>query len=213
VFEKSKAKKAEAAYQTALATWQHEHDELSAILETARTRSGQPSATVMLKKGEAVFATIGGVGLVEMRRGAGHYAGHSQGVSIPIGSLGGRSVRYRVGVQKGHFVQGAPQQQSVDQGQLIVTNQRLVFLGKAKTIECLFAKLVSIQQGTGEISVSVSNRQKPTVIHYGAALDGWMQLRLALALAISRGEAEQFAVSIEQNLSELETEKPQPPTA
>jgi hypothetical protein len=89
-----------------------------------------------------------------------------------------------------------------------VTTQRLVFLGKLKNVECAFAKLVNIQQQAGQLVVSVSNRQKPTVIRYGSRLDGWIEMRLSLALAIFRGEAAQFAQVIEQNLRELETEKP-----
>ncbi len=96
------AEKAEQEhYQTALATWQAERDELANVLQAAATRQGSPSSEIVLKKGEAVFASITNTSLVEDRRGAGHYEGHSSGFSIPVGSVGGRSVRYRVGATKG----------------------------------------------------------------------------------------------------------------
>ena len=106
MFEKHKAKKADELYKTQMDEWQSEHDELTAVLQAATTRQGSPSSDIVLKSGEAVFASIDGVSLIEDRRGAGHYAGRSQGFSIPVGSVGGRSVRYRVGANKGHFVQG-----------------------------------------------------------------------------------------------------------
>ena len=201
---KSKAKKAEEA----AAAWDEQHHELTAVLDAARAGSGYECSHIVAKKGESEIAFIDGVGLIEMRAGAGHYSGHSQGVSIPIGSIGGRSVRYRVGAQKGHFVAGTPEEKVVDQGQLVITSQRLVFMGKSKTSECSFGKLLNIQQAPGRITVSVSNRQKPTVVQYGTKLDGWVEMRLGLALAIFRHESVQFADVIEQNLRELEAERP-----
>lgn len=219
VFEKHKAEKAaeqeaaklalaEQQHANDLATWQKEHDALSAAIQAARTRTGSPSDTMILKSGEAVFCKVTNVSLVEMQKGASHWEGRSQGVSVPIGSIHGRSVRYRVGVSKGHFVQGAPHPAAVDTGEMNITNQRIVFIGGARTVECLFQKLVGVQQSAGEITISVSNRQKPTVIHYGAALDGWVKLRLELALSIFHKTSAAFADSLEQNLKELEARRP-----
>lgn len=208
MFEKHKEKKVEAKYQADLQAWQSEHDELTAILQAATTRQGSASSDIMLKAGEAVFATLSNASLVEDRRGPGHYSGSSQGVSIPIGSVGGRSVRYRLGASRGHYVQGDLHPQAVDTGKLVITNQRVVFVGTKKTIECAFAKLVSANIDGGEIYLSVSNRQKVTRVHYGANLDGWVQLRLALGMSIARGDADQFAAQIQGQLNELEAKRP-----
>jgi hypothetical protein len=208
VFEKHKEKKAEAQYQKQLEAWQSEHDELTAVLQAAKSKTGSPSSDIMLKSGEAVFATVSNVSLVEDRRGAGHYAGASQGVSIPIGSVGGRSVRYRVGASRGHYVQGDLHPQAVDTGKLVISNQRVVFVGTKKTIECAFAKMVSVNIAEGDIYLSVSNRQKVTRIHYGAQLDDWVHLRMALAMSIARGDADQFADQIQQQLAELDAKRP-----
>jgi len=212
MFEKHKVKKAEELYKTQMDEWQSEHDELTAVLQAATTRQGSPSSNIVLKSGEAVFASINGVSLVEDRRGAGHYAGTSQGFSIPVGSVGGRSVRYRVGANKGHFVQGDLHPTAVDQGELVITNQRALFVGGKKTIECLFAKLVSAEVSGGELALSVSNRQKVTRVHYGPKLDGWVQMRLTLAMSIARGDSDQFAAQIQEQLNELEAKRPQPVT-
>jgi hypothetical protein len=182
----NKAKKAEEHYKSELAAWQSEHDELNSALSAAQTRQGSPSSDIVLKRGEAVFATVTNASLVEDRRGAGHYAGGSSGVSIPIGSVGGRSVRYRVGASRGHYVQGTLHPEAVDNGKLVITNQRIVFVGGKKSIESQFAKLISANVGDGDLSIAVSNRQKVTRIHYGTSLDGWMHLRLTLAMSICR---------------------------
>jgi hypothetical protein len=208
VFEKHKEKKAEAQYEKQLEAWQSEHDELVAVLQAAQSKTSSPSSDIMLKSGEAVFATVSNVSLVEDRRGAGHYAGASQGVSIPIGSVGGRSVRYRVGASRGHYVQGDLHPQAVDTGKLVISNQRVVFVGTKKTIECSFAKMVSVNIAEGDIYLSVSNRQKVTRIHYGAQLDDWVHLRMALAMSIARGDADQFADQIQQQLAELDAKRP-----
>jgi hypothetical protein len=208
VFEKHKAKVAQEHYQAALTQWQAEHDELASALQAATTRQGSASSEIVLKAGEAVFASISNTSLVEDRRGAGHYAGHSSGFSIPVGSVGGRSVRYRVGANKGHFVQGDLHPEAVDSGKLFVTNQRVLFLGGKKTIECLFTKLVSANVGDGELALSVSNRQKVTLVHYGSSLDGWVQLRLTLAMSIGRGDSEAFAAQLQAQLNELDAKRP-----
>lgn len=208
MFEKRKAKKAEEEYKTQMEAWQSEHDELAAVLRTATSRQGSPSSDIMLKSGEAVFATVTNTSLVEDRRGPGHYAGGSQGISIPIGSVGGRSVRYRVGASRGHFTQGDLHPQAVDKGKLLVTNQRVVFIGAKKTIESLFSKLISANIENGDLYLSVSNRQKVTRVHYGSNLDGWMQLRLTLAMSINRGDSATFAAQVQAQLEELEAKKP-----
>ena len=210
MFEKQKAKKAEEQYKAALSQWQSEHDELSLILRAAQTKQGSPSTDIVLKAGEAVFGSIANVSLVEDRKGKGHYSGGSSGVSIPIGSLGGRSVRYRVGSSRGHYVQGAVHPEAVDKGKLVITNRRAVFVGHKKTIESLFDKLVSANVDNGDLYLSVSNRQKVTRIHYGSNLDGWLRLRLTLAMSVGRGDSAQFATQLQAHLNELEASRPRP---
>ena len=114
------------------------------------------------------IAQITNVSLVEDRKGPGQWQGTSQGVSFPIGRIGGRSVRYRVGASKGHYVQGAPSPTAVDSGSFSITNQRLVYQGAKKTSESTFPKLLGIQKFNGGITISVSNRQKPTTLFFGS---------------------------------------------
>jgi hypothetical protein len=212
MFEKHKAKKAHEQFESALAAWQAERNELASVLELASGRTVGKSSTVMLKSSESVFGSISGVGLVEIRKVGGHFEGGSAGVSVPIGTINGRSVRYRVGKFRGHYVEGTPQPQATDRGTLTITNQRFVYMGSSHSIECLFTKLVGIQRFPGALSVSVSNRQKPSMFSYGAALDDWVTFRLDLALALFNGQASQFTHEITKQLAELDARKPQDPS-
>src|ERR1035437_8447955 len=106
VFDEHRAKKAEKEYREALAQWQGRRDGYAEYLELAQSFSGSGSGDIMLAAGEAVFIKVTGASLVEDRRGSGHYEGGSTGVSIPAGSLGGHSVRYRVGANRGSLRPG-----------------------------------------------------------------------------------------------------------
>src|SRR5580693_8373259 len=106
MLEEHKAKKLAETRRKALAEWEGRRAEVVELLELAQSFKGNTSDNIMLGAGEATFYEVTGAALIEERRGAGHYEGRSQGVSIPVGSIGGRSVRYRVGASKGHYVQG-----------------------------------------------------------------------------------------------------------
>jgi len=145
VFEKHREKKAAEEYQEALAQWKQQRDGYAHFLEVATGFSGSASTEIMLGKGEALFYKVTGAALIEERRGAGHFQAGSSGVSIPIGSIHGRSVRYRVGTTRGHYVQGAPTLTAIDSGTVFITNRRVIFQGAKQTRECLFAKLIGFQ--------------------------------------------------------------------
>ena len=89
-----------------LQDWQSERAQVVALLDAARSAPITPDG-LMIHRGEGCCGILEHCLLIEERREAGHYAGGSTGVSIPIGSLAGRSVRYRVGANRGHYVQGA----------------------------------------------------------------------------------------------------------
>jgi hypothetical protein len=213
MFEKHKAKEAEKHYEKQLAEWQQLHDSTGHLLQLAQSFNGDATASgLLLKPSEALFATVTNVGLVEDRRGAGHWEGHSSGVSIPIGSLGGHSVRYRVGASRGHYVQGNPVATAVDTGTVFITNQRVVFQGARQTRECLFSKLVGYQhEPDGSTVFSVSNRQKPTVVHYGTKIASWFDFRVELALAHYRGTVAQLVDQLGSQLAQIEQSKPVAP--
>ena len=210
MFEAHHAKTAAKEYEKALAEWTAERDGAAERLALANYQ-GEQSTDILLKPGEAVFATISVASLVEDRSGPGQWQGRSSGVSFPIGSVGGRSIRYRIGASRGHFVQGQPTPTAIDTGTLFVTDRRIVFQGLKQTRECLFDKLVGFRHTPdGSTVFSVSNRQKATTIHYGPALSDWFDFRLDLALAHHRGELPAFVAQLESDLAEANADKPGP---
>ncbi len=213
MFEDHKAKKAAQEHEQALAAWQAERDSQADLLNTAKTSTGSGADSIMLKSGEAVFAKVTNTSLIEERKGAGHYQGHSQGVSIPIAKVGGRSVRYRVGVNKGHYVSGTPTPTAIDTGTTFITNQRVIFQGGKQTRECAYTKLIGFEHddNSGSTTFSVSNRQKPTTIHYGPSLAGWFDFRLDLGLAHFKGTINELITELQNGLDEIDRNRPPEP--
>lgn len=213
MFEAHREKKATEEYQAALAHWQQQHDGYVELLRLAQAFNGARSDDLLLGKGEALFYKVTNAALVEDRRGPGHYQGGSTGVSVPIGSLGGHSVRYRVGASRGHYVQGTPTPTAIDTGTVYVTNQRLVFQGAKQTRECLFTKLIAVHHDDagGSTTLSVSNRQKPTTVHYGPALSANFDFRLELALAHFRGTVPNLVAQLRQDLAQIQAARPVAP--
>jgi hypothetical protein len=209
MFEGHRTRKAAKAYSQ----WKQARDGCAELLEVAQGYNGSPCEGIMLGADEAVFYRVSGAALIEERRGQGHYQGKSAGVSIPVGSVAGRSVRYRVGASRGHFVQGAPTLTAIDTGTVFITSNRVIFQGARQTRECAFAKLIGFQHSDAEGSTafSVSNRQKPTTIHYGPALSGAFDFRLDLALAHFRGTVGDLVRQLQAELAYLDAERPAAP--
>jgi len=210
VFGHHKEQKAATEHQAAVEHWQAQRDAYTDLVRTARTFGGTTSADLMLAPGEVLFYTVTGCSLIEDRAGQGHWEGRSQGVSIPVGSLGGRSVRYRVGASKGHYVKGAPVSTAVDNGTVYITSRRVVFAGSRQTRECAFAKLVGFHHDdrSGSTTFSVSNRQKATTVHYGRSLSAAFDFRLDLALAHCRGIVGQLVSQTEAELADIDAHRP-----
>lgn len=211
-FETRRAKKLIAEHQRELAEWAAERSECAERLELAKSYAGEASAQLILKRGEALFASITGASLIEERRGAGQWQGRSSGFSIPVASIGGRSIRYRTGSSRGHYVQGVPIPTAIDVGTFFITNQRAVFQGVKQTRECRFDKLVGFQHlPDGSTVFSVSNRQKPTQVAYGSDLSGWVDFRLDLALAHYQDTVPALIAQLESDLSAIDASVPPRP--
>src|SRR5947209_2153083 len=104
------AEVAENHYKAAAAQWKEADANLRALLNVAQTFSGQsaaesPNLPLVLRRNERAFFTLNGAGLVESRRGAGHYVGGYSGFSFRIA----KGVRYHVGGTRGHYEAGAEQ--------------------------------------------------------------------------------------------------------
>jgi hypothetical protein len=110
---------------------------------------------LILKKGEqACLAVPATLARQQTRR---QWVGGSQGFSFPIGHTG---IRYRVGSFHGHPIE----QQSLghlDTGTLVVTNQRIAFIGRVKSTSTPFAKLLHVECYSDAVAVFQEGRENP----------------------------------------------------
>ena len=125
----------------------------------------ETETSLLLKKDETPVLDVGVNLLKEVadRR----FEGGSQGVSIPIGSIHGRTVRYRVGEYRGHMVTVGHHWEPSDRGQLTVTDKRAVFHGSRKTLEFPFAKLATLNLYSDAIALGVTTRQTTSMFGTG----------------------------------------------
>jgi hypothetical protein len=120
------------------------------------TRGPQPvQSPLILKKGEqACLAVPATLARQQTRR---QWVGASQGFSFPIGHTG---IRYRVGSFRGHPVE----QQfltKLSAGTLVVSNQRLAFIGSAKSTSVVFTKLLHVECYSDALAIFQEGREKP----------------------------------------------------
>jgi hypothetical protein len=209
---KRDADKSQRRFDAELAGWQSQRDAIAEELDLAEHFTGDSNSNqLILQRGEALFGFVTGASLVEDRSTGGRWEGRSGGFSFPIGSIGGRSIRYRTGRTRGHYVQGTPVPTAIDVGTLFITNKRTIFQGQKQTRECRFDKLVGVQHSPdGSTVFNVSNRQKATVISYGPELTGWVAFRLGLALAHYQGTVPAIVEQLRGELAELDRGRPAP---
>ena len=92
------------------------------------------------------------------------YTGGSQGFSFPIGHTG---IRYRVGSFNGHPVQSSSIT-DVDQGTLVLTNMRIAFIGKLKSVVTQLPKLVHVELYNDALSVFQEGKESPNFYKIGS---------------------------------------------
>lgn len=206
------AREAATEYQNALKRWQGEVEQAAGALALVKSLTpGSTTSGLMVNQDESVIGWINNTSLIEIRSTGGHYVGGSTGVSLPVGSIGGHSVRYRVGRTSGHYEAGTPSPQAVDTGTFYVTDRRLVFSGRKGTRECLLSKTVNMDRSRpGEIIIGVSNRQKNTEVAYGKQHDDVMTFWIDVALARFHGKGDEFVANLQRALDDVQAEKPQP---
>jgi hypothetical protein len=110
---------------------------------------------LILKRGERASLVVAAT--FARRQTRRQWVGGSQGFSFPIGHTG---IRYRVGSFHGHPVE----QQSLtnlDSGKLVVTTQRIAFIGQAKSTSIPFAKLLHVECYSDAVAVFIEGRENP----------------------------------------------------
>ncbi len=121
------------------------------------------SPRLIRKRGEVVHLEIAATLLkdVAVRQMQGGYSGFS----FPIGKTG---IRYRVGGYRGHSVVVGTERVPDDQGTLVISSQRAVFIGGRKTVELPYAKLVNLEVFGDGVQFHVSNRQSAPIFQVPA---------------------------------------------
>jgi hypothetical protein len=86
-----------------------------------------------------------------------HFVGGSQGFSFPIGHTG---IRYRVGSFHG---QPVSQQvlTNIDSGSLVISTQRIAFIGNSKSVLIQLAKVVHVEVYNDALAIFHEGRENP----------------------------------------------------
>ncbi|MDA8026441.1 MAG: hypothetical protein M0T78_07885 [Actinomycetota bacterium] len=191
--------------------WNHQHEELQKALNLIKQGGDFTNNTLNLQKGEGVYIQVHNVSLLGDVKSAGHYVSGHQGISIPIGSLGGRSVRYNVGRSKGHYEAGATHEAGVDTGQFYITNTRIIFVGTKKTTVIPISTVISANVASGAVTVSSSKLTKTLRVWIGSELEEWVSEWIKLALAVNSEGKDKVAEDLTNQIVELEAAKPNDP--
>lgn len=142
---------------TPVQAMEHKNYELFEELVIAGINDGRfphlPNPGMMVKRGEEAYGSFNAALMKE--QAVREYRSGSSSVSIPLGG----GVRYRVGGTRGRSVVIGTELVVQDTGLLYVTNQRVVFAGSAKTLEFRNDRVVSLEQFSDGLRLSVSNRQ------------------------------------------------------
>ncbi len=163
---KRAAKKAAKAHAYALAEWHDDCATLDKLIDVFTLASkGEDSIpnTLMQKPGENTLWSSPAV-FHETGRQPSRYVGGSSGVSVPVGG----GVRFKVGAQRGTIVPGAEMQMDKDQGIVLLTNERLIFVGPVKNQEWNFDKLLmlSTNEDESDYIINVSNRKTVSGVRF-----------------------------------------------
>ena len=113
------------------------------------------SSPLALKPKEEAYVSVPAVLARQTTRT--RYSGGSQGFSFPIGHTG---IRYRVGSFSGHPIQSSSIT-DVDEGTLVLSNMRIAFIGKLKSVVTQLPKLVHIESYNDALAVFQEGRENP----------------------------------------------------
>lgn len=194
--------------------WATQVGHLKQLADLAHRFTGDPvplDSGIVARRGERCYLLLPAATLIEPRRLPGHWAGATQGVSFHIA----RGVSYRVGGTRGHYEQGDEEPTAIDQGPVLISDQRVVFAGTKASREWLFAKVIGFHHDEHQpwTAIQVSNRQKVSGFRYPAEQATDVRFRLELALASFTGTRDQFAASIDAQVVEAEAAEPAEPAA
>ena len=206
-----------ARHKHELAAWEREETELTEMLTIVRDCIAgeidkhfvdKSDYGFMMTKDEFPIAHIEQVAYLEIVRAPTRYSGGYGGVSFPIF---GR-VRLNTGRTGGKVIPGDESITMTDQGNALVTNERIMFAGGKRSHEWKLAKLISMSHMPAGYTVfAASGRSKPAGLGYGESVATTVQFRLELAAAFALDTLDRFAHELETEQQHHRDEKPVPP--
>ena len=110
---------------------------------------------LLLKRGELAYLSV--LATLARQQTRRQWVGGSSGVSIPIGHTG---IRFRLGSFRGHPIE----QQYIGKlgsGSLVLTNQRLAFIGTTKSTSVALSKLLHVECYSDALAVFQESRETP----------------------------------------------------
>ena len=119
-----------------------------------------PVTNLVTQKGETAYWAEPAI-LAEEKVIRRRYEGGSQGVSFRVM----KGVSYRVGGHRGHIVSETGLV-PVSDGELIVTNKRIIFRGDGKAFAIKLDKILDIQIFTNGLQFSENNKPKPRMVKF-----------------------------------------------
>lgn len=220
-FKKRRAARAQRDAQADLSVWQHQMNKVDEMLTIVRDCADGRTADhftdrsdygFMLEGDEFAVAYLQQVAYLENVRAPSRYSGGYGGVSFPL--FGG--VRVNTGRMGGKRVPGEESITVTDEGNALVTNSRIMFVGSKRTHEWEFDKMVSAaHHADGYTIFAMKGRGKPAGLGYGENAATEVQFRLELAAAMALGSLSRYAAELEAEKAQLESVRPAlpPPTA
>ncbi len=148
------------------------------LAEPARLwNEADPDCPIVAKRGEEILTVFTGVSLLELRTEKRSYRGTSHGLSIRVA----KGVYYRPGMHSGNITETAEVWKPLDmQGEMVITNQRVVYAGTRYSREFPFAKLLSwrlalekqaLDQPHYLVTLPVSIRVRTSAVAFPASVD------------------------------------------
>ena len=125
----------------------------AAELQTSGVRP--VDSPLVLKKGELAYLSVSAT-LARMVTRT-HYVGGSTGFSFPIGHTG---IRYRVGSFRGQPIH-QDSLSKIDTGTLVVTNQRLAYVGRTKSTSMPLSKVMHVEVFNDGLSIAREGKENP----------------------------------------------------
>ena len=157
---------------------------------------------LVLKAGEFAIAKVQNSGLLETTRAPATYQGGYGGVSFPL--FGG--IRVHTGGVKGKRIPGKESLTFIEDGDVVITNKRAVFLGAGNTVEWPFAKVLACEHNpAGFTTFALSGRKKNSGFGYGTDVAHDVQFRVEWGITLCNGTTDQLLAQLRAERSKITT--------